>query len=72
MASINNSMKEKRARTEARTELLNLDSEELTSLILDTVDAKTLSVITASLRVARARGVRARVHLHSPPLRKTS
>ena len=51
-------MEVKRARSAARQELENLDSVELTSLFLDITDAKTLAVMTASLRVARARGER--------------
>ena len=51
-------MEAKRARSAARQELENLDSVELTSLFLDITDAKTLAVMTASLRVARARGER--------------
>ena len=58
MANINSSMETKRARQEARRELENLDSAELTGLILDTMDAKTLLVMTASLKVARDRGER--------------
>lgn len=71
MASVNNSMEDKRRKADGRQELSYLNSDELTELILDTVDAKTLLVITASLRAAfsaRRRG--------SPPLnnphRKTS
>jgi len=51
-------MEAKRARSAARQELENLDSVELTSLFLDITDAKTLAVMTASLRVARSRGER--------------
>ena len=59
MANVNNnSVEAKRARSEARRELENLDSDELTTLFLDTVDAKTLAVMTASLRVAHSRGER--------------
>ena len=58
MANINSSMEAKRARSAARRELAHLDSNELTNLILDTTDTKTLSVITASLSVARERGER--------------
>ena len=58
MANVNLNMEAKRVRSEARRELENLDSDELTTLILDTVDSKTLSVMTASLRVARSRGER--------------
>ena len=58
MANVNLSMEAKRMQSEARRELGYLDSAELTTLILDTLDAKTLSVMTASLRVARGRADR--------------
>ena len=47
-----------RRRSEACAELQELDAAELTTLFLDTVDAKILSVMTASLKVARERGER--------------
>ena len=53
MANVNTSMKEKRTRIDARTELQHLGADELVTLFLDTVDAKTVSVITASLRIVR-------------------
>ena len=49
-------MEDQRRRSEARKELQYLDSSELTVLLLDTVDAKALSVMTTSLKVARERG----------------
>lgn len=58
MASVNISIREKQARIEARQELQKLNSDELTALILDTLDPKTLAVITASLKIARTRGER--------------
>jgi len=58
MANVNLNMEAKRVRTDARRELQVLNSEELTTLILDTVDSKTLSVMTSSLRVARGRADR--------------
>ena len=66
------SMEAKRARSEACRELENLDSAELTTLILDTVDAKTLAVMTASLRVARSRGERETARARSTARRKAS
>ena len=68
----NNNMEVKRARAETLTELQVLDTEALTSLIVDAVDAKTLAVMTASLRVARKRGERESARLRSAALRKTS
>ena len=58
MVNINSSIEAKKARSSAREELENLDSVELTTLILDTMDAKTLSVLAVSLKVARKRGER--------------
>ena len=71
MANVNLNMEAKRVRSEARRELGRLDSEELTTLLLDTVDAKTLSVITASLRVARARGERETMRRRGAAARRT-
>lgn len=51
-------MKEKHDRIAASRELQVLDSSDLMALILDTVDPKTLSVMTTSLKVARERGER--------------
>ena len=65
-------MEAKRARSAARQELENLDSVELTSLFLDITDAKTLAVMTASLRVARARGERATSRARSAARRVAS
>jgi len=75
MANVNNtmlSMEDKRRRSAARQELQELDSDELTTLLLDTVDAKTLSVMTASLKVARSRGEREATRLRSTARRKAS
>ena len=58
MSNVNKSVEEKRVRSNARRELENLDSAELTGLLLDVVDSKTLSVLTVSLKVARERGER--------------
>jgi hypothetical protein len=58
MSNVNKSVEEKRVRSNARRELENLDSAELTGLLLDVVDSKTLSVLAASLKVARERGER--------------
>ena len=58
MASFNLSPGEKRVLSEARQELKFLNEDELTTLILDTIDSKTLSVMTSSLRVARGRADR--------------
>jgi len=68
--NVNISMKEKRARIEARQELQRLDSDELTILFLDTVDAKTLSVMTASLKIARSHEERETARLRSSARRK--
>ena len=72
MANVNLTMEAKRARSDARRELENLDSAELTTLILDTVDAKTLAVMTASLRIARSRGERETARAHSTARRTAS
>ena len=66
------SMEAKKARSEARRELECLDSDELTTLILDTADAKTLAVMTASLRVARSRGERETARARSTARRAAS
>ncbi len=47
-----------RRQNNARMELQVLDNSELIDLLLNTVDAKTLAVMTASLGAARARGDR--------------
>ena len=72
MTNVNNSMEDKRRRADARTELQNLDSDELTNLILDTVDAKTLSVMTVALKVARERGERDLLRARTAARRKAS
>ena len=72
MTNVNNSMEDKRRRADARTELQNLDSDELTNLILDTVDAKTLSVLTVALKVARERGERDLLRARTAARRKAS
>jgi hypothetical protein len=72
MVSVNNSIEKKKARAEARRELANLDSLELTNLLLDTTDAKTLSVMTASLSVARKRGERETARARSETRRTAS
>ena len=58
MSNVNKTTAENQVRSNARRELQNLDSAELTGLFLDVVDSKTLSVLTASLKVARERGER--------------
>ena len=71
MVSVNSSIEKKKARAEARRELANLDSNELTNLLLDTTDAKTLSVMTASLSVARKRGERETARARSETRRRS-
>ena len=63
MANGYSSAEEKRVRSNARRELQCLDSAELTGLFLDVVGSKTLSVLTASLKVARERGEREAAHV---------
>ena len=63
MSNVNKSVEETRVRSNARRELQCLDSAELTGLFLDVVDSKTLSVLTASLKVARERGEREVAHV---------
>ena len=53
--SVEKKMQEDRVKQAARRELSLLDSSELTQLILETVDCKTLSVVMTSLRVSRER-----------------
>jgi len=72
MASINNSMEDKRRRAEARKELSYLDSADLIGLILDTAEVKTLSAITTSLRIGRESRIRESTRLRSAARRKAS
>jgi len=71
MASVNSSIEKKKARVEARRELENLDSAELTTIVLETLDARTLSVMTASLSVARKRGERETARARSETRRRS-
>jgi ATP-dependent Clp protease ATP-binding subunit ClpA len=70
--SIKNNAEIARRHNHARTELQVLDNGELIDLLLNTVDAKTLAVMTASLGAARARGDREATRRRLEARKKTS
>jgi hypothetical protein len=61
-----------RRQNNARMELQVLDNSELIDLLLNTVDAKTLAVMTASLGAARARGDREATRRRTEARKKAS